>query len=55
MSERKFKGICPKCHNKIIASDNWGKGTLIIMGFCKTCQLHYSEDEIDWERRKNVA
>ena len=46
--ERKFRGFCPKCQNKIIGSDNWEEGNIVIMGFCKICQLHYSEDEVDW-------
>jgi len=49
--ERKFKGTCPKCGNEIIGTDHWEEGNIVIMGFCDKCQLHYSEDEIDWEEK----
>ena len=52
MSERKFKGICPKCNREIIGTDNWEEGNIVIMGFCEICQFPYSEDEIDFEKNK---
>ena len=48
---RHFTGKCPKCGKKIKGYDDWGEGIIFIMGFCKTCQFFYGEDEVDWEPR----
>ena len=47
--DRKFKGNCPYCDDKIFGYDNWKEGKICIQGFCKRCNIYILEDEVDWE------